>query len=101
MAIRNLTKLDDLKTLQASHKIFIVKFFATWCGPCQMYTSEYVEAAKESDALFAEVNIDEAIDLATHFGVMGVPETIIFKDGVEFKRFSGFKKKDEILDEIK
>lgn len=72
-------------------KLVVVDFFATWCGPCKMLTPE-LETVSESRADFdiVKVDIDEAEDLAIKYNVAVVPTLIMFKDGKEVDRVSGF-----------
>lgn len=72
-------------------KLVVVDFFATWCGPCKMLTPE-LETVAESRADFdiVKVDIDEAEDLAIKYNVAVVPTLIMFKDGKEVDRVSGF-----------
>ncbi|MGL4647371.1 MAG: thioredoxin family protein [Mycoplasmoidaceae bacterium] len=83
----------NLSELESHPNISILKFSAEWCGPCQMFKPIYSEAAiKYEDILFGEVDIDEdeAKPLMAKFNISSVPTTIIFKDGVEAERFSGY-----------
>jgi thioredoxin 1 len=50
---------------------------------------------------FDYVDVDENGDLASQYGVRGVPTVVIEKDGVEVKRFVGMKQKSELVNEIK
>jgi len=76
----------------------IVDFWATWCAPCKMLApiikdikDEYKERCK-----VAKLNIDDAMDIATKFGVMNIPTIIFFKDGTEFTRVVGVVSKEDI-----
>jgi thioredoxin 1 len=50
---------------------------------------------------FDYVDVDENGDLASQYGVRGVPTVVIEKNGVEVKRFVGMKQKSELVSEIK
>lgn len=80
--------------------VVLVDFFATWCGPCRMLTPVLEEVSEETDANIYKVDIDESEDLARRFGIMVVPTMIIFKDGKEQEKFSGYMQKEDILDKL-
>lgn len=92
-----IVNLTEAKDLLASNELVIIDFFATWCGPCQMYGPIVDEVSSElTDVKIVKVDIDQDVDLAAENEVMGVPTTIAFKNGVEVARFSGFKPADEL-----
>ena len=80
--------------------VVLVDFFATWCGPCRMLTPVLEEVSEETEAKIYKVDIDESEDLARRFGIMVVPTMIIFKDGKEQEKFSGYMQKEDILDKL-
>jgi thioredoxin 1 len=66
----------------ASEAPVLVDFYADWCRPCQMLAPTLDELARETpDARIVKVNVDEAPELAAHFGVSSIPALIVFKDG--------------------
>ncbi len=73
--------------------IWIVDFYADWCGPCKML-APILEQIKEN---VLKINVDEHEDLAQEFGVMSIPTVIFFKNGEEKNKIIGFRSKEEIL----
>ena len=69
----------------------IVDFTATWCGPCQSLSPHIDALAKEYDGQInvVKVDIDQEPDLATRFGVMGVPYILFLKGGAKVDQISG------------
>ena len=80
--------------------VMMVDFFATWCGPCRMLAPILEEVSQESTAEIYKVDIDESEDLARSYGIMAVPKMIVFVDGKEVERFSGYMPKSQILSKL-
>ena len=73
--------------------LFLVDFYADWCGPCKML-GPVLEQIDFIDVI--KVNVDEHSDLATKYGVMSIPTMIFFKDGKEIHKEIGFKPLEDI-----
>lgn len=76
--------------------VTLVDFFATWCGPCQMLGPVLDELSNNADYKIVKVDVDQANELATQFGVRSVPTMVIFKDGQPVETLVGFMTQDEI-----
>jgi len=84
-----------------SEKTTIVDFYADWCGPCKMMSPIIDKIAEENEGVkVGKLNVDEAGDLAAKYNVMSIPTIIVFKNGMEFKRFVGVTSKDNIISAI-
>lgn len=81
-------KLNDV----IKEGVFVVDFFAEWCGPCKMLGP----VLEELDANVLKVNVDTHEELAREYGVMSIPTICFFKDGELKNRVVGFRNKDEI-----
>jgi thioredoxin 1 len=80
----------------------VKQFSASWCGPCKMLSPIMKEVKNEiTEATFQYVDVDENGDLASKYGVRGVPTVVIEKDGVEVKRLVGMQQKVILLNAIK
>ena len=80
----------------------VKKFYGQWCSPCKLLAPVIEEIKKEiTNVKFVDIDVDENGDLASQYGVRGVPTVVIEKNGVEVKRFVGMKQKSELVSEIK
>lgn len=74
-----------------SKGVTLIDFYATWCGPCKMMEPVVERLAQEvsGHVKVAKVDVDENMELAMRFQVMGVPTFGIFKDGNLVQRIVG------------
>jgi thioredoxin 1 len=91
----------EQKAIQADGLV-LVDFSATWCGPCKRMLPELEAAAEQlkGKATFLKVDIDEAPDVATRFGVQGIPNLTFFKGGKVVDVAVGLMPKAEIVSRV-
>ena len=77
-------------------KRVLVVFFATWCGPCKMLSLVMEKFDNKGAIPIIKVDIDEENNLAEEYKIFSVPTLIIFENGKEIKRISGFMSEDEL-----
>lgn len=85
---------EDLKSLKG---IYLVDFYADWCGPCKML-GQVLDTLEEVEVI--KINVDENEALAKEYKVMSIPNMFLLKDGEIVNQMIGFRSKDEILEEI-
>jgi len=78
----------------------VVDFWAEWCPPCRALTPVLEKIAQQhsEDMQLAKVEVDDNMHLAGRYGLRGFPTVIVFIDGEEQGRFSGFKPEAEVID---
>ena len=100
--IGTVTETDFQSTVLESETPVLVDFWAEWCMPCHMVSPVVEEIGDEKgDALkVAKLNIDENPQTTRSYGVMSIPQLILFRGGQEVARVIGAKPKDVILREL-
>jgi thioredoxin 1 len=94
-------KLDVLSFEDAidSSSPVLVKFEASWCGPCKTYAPVFEQFAEQNqDIKCYTVDCEEMRDIAAVYGIMSIPCTILFKDGKDINRKQGKLSIQELKD---
>jgi putative thioredoxin len=83
---------------ESKHRPVLVDFWAPWCGPCKSLKPVLEKLAAEYGGKFllAKVNSDDNQELATRYGVRGIPSVKAFVDGEPVDEFSGALPESEV-----
>jgi thioredoxin-like negative regulator of GroEL len=76
----------------------LLKFYATWCGPCKLMKPVIDKIARENDLEIFELDIDTEFgnEAADHWGIEMVPTVILLENGEEVARFEGANTKARV-----
>jgi len=79
----DLTEQTFDEALAAAEGVWMVDFWASWCGPCRAIAPVLEELAKSSkgSVTLAKVNVDEQPGLAARYGIRSIPTVLFVKDG--------------------
>lgn len=81
---------------------YIIDCYTEWCGPCKLFSKVFEKSeSRYNNMIFYKLNVDKNKILAKKLGIMSVPTVIIFKDGKELKRQTGYMDDDDFNKFIK
>uniref|UniRef100_A0A4D5RXJ5 Protein disulfide-isomerase tmx3-like isoform x1 n=1 Tax=Ixodes scapularis TaxID=6945 RepID=A0A4D5RXJ5_IXOSC len=93
-------ELSD-RFLEVRHEgVWLVKFYAPWCGHCKMLEPIWSQVAQnlvDTDIRVARVDCTRFTSVATEFSVRGFP-TVLFIKGHKTVEYKGDRNRDEIVD---
>ena len=97
----NITE-DNFDELISSGKPAMIKFGATWCGPCKALepTIEELEKEYEGRVVIGSVDVEEEDALAYKFRIRNVPTIIFFKDGQPVDKLIGLMPKNTLKEKL-
>jgi thioredoxin 1 len=74
------------------NELVLVDFWAEWCPPCRMLGPVLKTLSETQDeVVIAKIDIDDVPEIAQRFSVTSIPTMILFKNGQEVARSTGFK----------
>jgi thioredoxin 1 len=78
------------EVLEASTPV-LVDFWAAWCYPCLMVAPavEEIAAQYQGKLKVCKLDVDEARNIAIHYGIMSIPTLMIFNNGQAMEQIVG------------
>ena len=67
----------------------ILKFSASWCGPCKMLSTTIAGIKDEIPYPVEEIDVDTSTEMAQKYGIRGVPTMVLVDGDKEVKRKVG------------
>ena len=87
---------------ESNEKPLVVKFEASWCGPCRMLTPVLEELASETPAAeFVAVDVDANPELSQAFNIRSIPTVLKIENGQVTESFMGARSKPDVKRALK
>lgn len=102
MSARNITsEAFDREVLQAEQPT-LIDFYADWCGPCRAMSSVVDELANdvEGKANVVKVNVDDAPEIASRYGVASIPTFVVVRNGDATDKLVGGQTKEALVNAV-
>ena len=89
------------KEVVNSDDLWLILFYAPWCGHCKKFHPEFEKVAKKTKGVFkiGAVNCEEEKDLAKKYKIDGYPTVLFFGDNKKkTEEYEGDRKAEKVID---
>tara|TARA_Y100001970_G_C14211397_1_gene847167 strand:- start:411 stop:731 length:321 start_codon:yes stop_codon:yes gene_type:complete len=102
MTTTKITESSFEQDVIKSEKPVLVDYWAEWCGPCKQIGPALEEISNEMSEkiIVSKLNIDENPQVASKYGVKGIPTLMLFNNGEIISTKVGALPKSKIVEWI-
>ena len=84
-----------------SEELWLILFYAPWCGHCKAFHPEFEKVSKATKGLFriGAVNCEDERDIAQKYKIDGYPTVLFFGDDkAKTEEYEGNRKADKVIE---
>ena len=102
MSARHITSESFEREVLQAEQPTLVDFYADWCGPCRAMGPVVDELANDVDghANVVKVNVDDAPEVASRYGVASIPTFVVVRDGEAVDKLVGVQTKEALANAV-
>lgn len=93
---------DEEFSSKTASGLWLVDFFADWCGPCRMIAPVLEQIAMEMQGKLhvIKVDVEKCQKTTAQFGITSMPTLVLIKDGAEVGRIVGLRDAEKLKEFI-
>jgi thioredoxin 1 len=101
MSLHAVTQSNFTAEVLESERPVLVDFTAAWCPPCRAMNPILDQMAAERDDIkIVSVDVDNEQELASQWGVMGMPTFLFFQNGQPIQQLVGSRPRKRLESEL-
>jgi thiol-disulfide isomerase/thioredoxin len=75
----------------------VIRFTATWCGPCKTYAPTFEKVAAETPGIyFKTVDVDSGDKLILEYSIRNVPTTVVIEGNGSIRKQAGMMNENQL-----
>ena len=79
--VKEIESIDEFHRLLEDRRVFIVDFWAPWCGPCFMIKPFFEELSRKKRIETYSINIDVVREVVNELEITAIPTFVLFVNG--------------------